>query len=139
MVLHSARWDAPEDAARIGRGETRLIPRAQDEVQVTLRGTGFLEVITLVSPNPLRNARRALQNVIRGQNRSRGPVAASDGDPISLIDQLLGDIDTVSRGDDATVDLTSTRSLDRAVSSHTIATFSTLLEGAIDPFLVNGR
>jgi len=129
IVLHPARWDAPEEAARMGRGETLTIPRAEDEVQVTLRGNGFLEVITLVSTNPLRNALRALQNVARGQDRSRGPVSTRDTDPISFIDDLLGDVDAASRsGDDATADVTSVRASDRAISSRAIATFSTLLE-----------
>ncbi|MBD2157158.1 caspase family protein [Leptolyngbya sp. FACHB-16] len=128
IVLHPARWDAPEEAARIDKGETLVIPRAEDNVTVTLRGTGFLEIITLVSTSPLRNALRALQNIARGQGRDRGAVFTGDADPLSLIDNLLGDVDELSRSGDATVDVTSTRAADRAISSRTIATFSTLLE-----------
>ena len=123
-VLHPARWDAPEEASRIATGESIVIPRAEDEVQVTLRGSGFLEMITLVSTEPLRNALRGLQTIARGQGRDRGGVRASDGEPIELIDDLLGDVDRVSRGAD--VEITSTRT--RAVNSRAIAAFTTVIE-----------
>ena len=124
-VLHPARWDAPEDAARIGPGERLAIPRAEDEVMVTLSGSGFLEVITLASTAPLRNALRGLQTIARGRGQSRGSVRASDGDPVALIDDLLGDVDRASRSGDADFTVSSSTS---AVDSRAIAAFTTLLE-----------
>jgi len=125
-VLHPARWDAPEEASRIATGESIVIPRAEDEVQVTLRGSGFLEMITLVSTEPLRNALRGLQTIARGQGRDRGGVRASDGEPIQLIDSLLGDVDQASRSVEADFEVTSTRT--RAVNSRAIAAFTTVIE-----------
>lgn len=124
-VLHPARWDAPEEASRIAEGERLVIPRAEDEVVVTLGGSGFLEVITLVSMAPLRNALRGLQSIARGRGQSRGSVRASDGDPVSLIDALLGDVDRASRSGNAEVTISA---LTPAVDSRAIAAFSTLLE-----------
>ncbi|MEO1148350.1 MAG: caspase family protein [Cyanobacteria bacterium J06638_22] len=124
-VLHPARWDAPEEAARVAAGESLVIPRQEDDVMVTLRGNGFLEMITLVSTEPLRNALQGLQTIARGRGQSRGSVRASDGDPISLIDDILGDVDRASRSSEAEFEVTS-RS--RTVSSRAIAAFTTLLE-----------
>ena len=124
-VLHPARWDAPEESARIDKGERLVIPRAEDDVIITLRGSGFLEVITLVSTAPLRNALRGLQTIARGRGQSRGSVRASDGDPVSLIDDLLGDIDRASRSGDADATVSSRSN---AVDSRAIAAFTTLLE-----------
>jgi hypothetical protein len=47
---------------------------------------------------------------------------------LSLVNDLLRDVDDTSRGDNATVTLTSTRSSDRTLNTQNIATFSTLLE-----------
>ncbi|MEB3358308.1 MAG: caspase family protein [Synechococcales bacterium] len=128
-VLHPAHWDAPEDASRIGAKESLVIPRQEDDVRVTLQGSGFLEVITLVSTEPLRNALRGLQTIARGQGRSRGEVRTSDGDPVSLIDALLGDVDSASRGGGVTADYEiSSTSGSRAVDSRAIAAFTTVLE-----------
>lgn len=124
-VLHPARWDAPEEAARVAPRESLVVPRQEDDVMVTLRGNGFLELITLVSTEPLRNALQGLQTVARGQGRDRGGVRASDGDPISLIDDILGDVDRASRSGEADFEISS-RS--RTVSSRAIAAFTTLLE-----------
>ncbi|MBE9097873.1 caspase family protein [Vacuolonema iberomarrocanum] len=124
-VLHPARWDAPEEAARVAAGERLVIPRQQDDVVVTLRGSGFLELITLVSTEPLRNALQGLQTIARGRGQSRGSVRASDGDPLSLIDDILGDVDRASRSGEAEFEISS-RS--RTVSTRAIAAFTTLLE-----------
>ncbi|MGK7889376.1 MAG: caspase family protein [Leptolyngbyaceae cyanobacterium] len=125
-VLHPAQWDAPEEASRIGTGESLVIPRQEDDVMVRLRGNGFLELMTLVSTEPLRNALKGLQTVARSQGRDRGGVRASDGEPIQLIDDLLGDVDRASRGVEADYEITSTQT--RAVNSRAIAAFTTVIE-----------
>lgn len=127
VTLHPANWDSPDDASRINRSEELRIPGADAGVELKLSGSGFIELITLLSTEPLRGALKVMQNIARGQGRSRGAVAASDGDPLSLMDDLLGDLDNNTRSGDAGLTLQA-RGGERSRSSRTLAAFSTLIE-----------
>ncbi|MBE9140197.1 caspase family protein [Nodosilinea sp. LEGE 07088] len=127
ITLHPARWDAPEEAARIDSGESLVVPRNEDGVQFRVSGAGFLEVLTLVSRQQLRGLLRNLQTIARSANRSRGMVGFSEGDPLSLINDLLGDVDGISRSG-ATIQTETVGAQYTAVDSGAIAAFSTILE-----------
>jgi hypothetical protein len=126
ITLHPANWDSPDDASLLEKGKSLVVPGADAEIELKLSGSGIIEIITLVSTDPLRGALRVMQNIARGQGRSRGTVAASDGDPLNLIDDLLGDLDNNTRGDIVPTPLS--RGGERSRSSRTLAAFSTLIE-----------
>lgn len=126
VVLHPANWDAPVEAARVRADEEMVVPRAADSVNFRVRGAGYVEIITIVSQQPLRGLLQSLQSVSRGANRSRGAVGFGEGDPLDLVSSLLRDVDGVSRGANASIET----SIDdaAAVDSGAIAAFSTLIE-----------
>lgn len=126
ITLHPANWNAPEEAARIDSGESLVVPRAEDNVQFRVSGAGFLEVLTIVSQQPLRGLLRNLQTIARGANRSRGAVGFGEGDYLALIDDLLSDVDDISRG--VTVLTEALGAENTAVDAGAIAAFSTILE-----------
>lgn len=134
-VLYPANWDAPEEAARIDRSSSLIVPRPEDEVVLRLRGKGLVELLTLVSTAPLRNALRALQTIARGRGVKRGFLPVEGDDPLEVLGNLLEDVEEISRSslsnaETAGVDVVS-RSADRlgrAIDTKTFAAFSTVIE-----------
>lgn len=126
VVLHPANWDAPVEAARIGKAEELVVPRASDNVHFRISGAGFVELLTLVSQQPLRGLLQSLQTISRGVNRSRGAIAFAEGDPLDVVSELLGDVNTLSRG--ASVLAEAISPTVSAVDANTIAAFSTWIE-----------
>ncbi|TVQ05131.1 MAG: DUF4384 domain-containing protein [Leptolyngbya sp. DLM2.Bin27] len=132
ITLHPARWDSPDLASQIAPGESLVVPRAEDGVQFQVSGSGFLEVLTVVSQAPLRGLLRSMQTIASRDGRldpTRGPVRFGDGagDHLNMLDDLLGDVDSLSRSR-ATGALESVDSRNTAVESGAIAAFSTILE-----------
>ena len=123
VVLHPANWHAPVEAARIGPGEELIAPN-EEGVELFLEGNGFVELITLVSRDPLDRLLEALKGIA---GRSRRAVRFAEGDSLDVLDALLQDVDSVSRSSGATVGsrLTQDRTV---VDSGAIAIFSTLVE-----------
>jgi hypothetical protein len=108
-------------------GESLVVPRPQDDIQFRVRDAGFLEIITIVSQEPLRALLRNLQATSRGAGRSRGWVGFDEGNPLTMLDDLLGDVDGISRSRSTLVQETVSRQ-NTAVESGAIAAFSTILE-----------
>lgn len=132
ITLHPARWDAPDLASQIAPGESLVVPRAEDGVQFRVSGSGFLEILTIVSQAPLRGLLRNMQAIASQDGRTdptRGAVRFGDGagDHLNMLDDLLGDVDTLSRSR-ATVMVENVDSRNTAVESGAIAAFSTILE-----------
>ena len=125
FALYPNAWNAPDEAARIDAAETLVVPRPEDVFQFRLRDSGFVEVLTIVSQQPLRGLLRNLQTIARGRGDTRGPVGFTEGNPLSLIDDLLSDVDGVSRG---SIDVESVSTQDTAVAPDAIAAFSTVIE-----------
>lgn len=123
VVLHPANWDAPVEAARIGPGEELVAPNA-DGVELFLAGNGFVELITLVSRDPLNKLLDALKGIAK---RGQRAVRFVEGDSLDMLDALLSDVDEVSRSSGATVDFRPTQER-TVVDSGAIAIFSTLVE-----------
>ncbi|MGG6295592.1 caspase family protein [Leptolyngbya sp. AN02str] len=134
IALHPARWDAPDEAARIDQGESLTVPRAEDGVRFRIAleegsDSAYIEVLTLVSRQPLRGLLRNLQAIAAqrtGASQNRGAVGFGEGDSIRLLNNLLGDVNEISRG--ATVLTEAVDAADTAVDSQAIAAFSTLIE-----------
>lgn len=125
VLYPSGEWNAPDEAARIDAAETVVVPRPEDGFQFRLRDSGFVEVMTIVSQQPLRGLLRNLQTIARGRGDTRGPVGFTEGNPLSLIDDLLSDVDSVSRG---SVGVEAVSTQDTAVAPDAIAAFSTVIE-----------
>lgn len=127
IVLHPASWSAPDEAARIAAGESLVVPRASDGVQFRVSGAGFVEVLTIVSRRPLRGLLRSLQTLARSRGARTGAVRFGEGNPLSLLTDLLADVDQTSRST-ATVLTEFVDPEDTAVDSDAIAVFSTAIE-----------
>ncbi|WP_421655857.1 caspase family protein [Leptothermofonsia sp. ETS-13] len=95
-------WDAPEDAALVPTGQELLTPKEGDGYNFTLRGAGFIEVLTIASTKPLRNTLKAIQMIAGDRGiGSRTALTLSRGDDsLDVVGALLSDIDRNSRSAD---------------------------------------
>ena len=130
IILYPGDWDFPEEAARIDQGQSLTVPRPQDGINFQVNGTGFLEILTLVSTQPLRNTLKGLQSIARSRGLARGFLDTRGDEPLELLGDLLGDLDQLSRSGDATVQVISnqTSSTRRAWDTGVLAAFSTPIE-----------
>lgn len=126
-VVYPVNWDAPDDAARIDPNGSLEIPRPEDQVRFMVSGAGYVELLTLVSTQSLRNALRGLQTIARSRGQSRGYVSMNEDESLDVLSELLGDINTMSRSGASffveSLDTTAT-----AVDNSSIAAFSTIIE-----------
>jgi hypothetical protein len=125
-VLYPANWDVPEEAARIDRLSSLVVPRPEDDVVLRLRGSGLVELLTLISTAPLRNALRALQTIARGRGVMRGFLPVEGDDPLEVVGNLLADLEELSRG--ATIEVISRSAERRSLDTNTLAAFSTVIQ-----------
>lgn len=131
IVLYPGMWDVPEEAARIDRNSELVIPRPEDDIRFEVDGSGFLEIITLVSTSPLRNALKGLQSIARSRgiySHSRSFLAVEGDQPLAVLDDLLADVDQLSRGNTATIGAVSTAPSGRQRDTDVLAAFSTTIE-----------
>ncbi|MFM7528442.1 MAG: caspase family protein [Nodosilinea sp.] len=128
IVLYPGMWDVPEEAARIDRNSELVIPRPEDNIYFRVDGSGFLEIITLVSTSPLRKALKGLQSIARSRGISRGFLAVEGDQPLAVLDDLLADVDQLSRGNTATIGAVSTAPSSRQRDTDVLAAFSTTIE-----------
>ncbi|MEO1506333.1 MAG: caspase family protein [Cyanobacteria bacterium J06633_23] len=127
-VVYPVNWDAPDDAARIDPNGTLEIPRPEDQVRFQVSGAGYVELLTLVSTQSLRNALRGLQTIARNRGQSRGYLSIDADESLAVVSELLGDINTMSRGGQASLFAERLAQETTAVDNGTIATFSTVIE-----------
>ncbi|MGF1522577.1 MAG: caspase family protein [Leptolyngbyaceae cyanobacterium] len=136
-ILYPVLWDAPEDATRIAQGEIIQIPdpTAPESFHFVIEGpSNFLELLILVSTEPLRDALRSLQAIARGRGaRSGDPLAFVEGArspdesedaPVEVLDALLGD---VSRSSRQSTDTPISADIQQVSSNH-LAAFSVMVE-----------
>ncbi len=133
IILYPGDWDLPEDAARINENSSLIVPRPEDGIKFKVSGTGFLEILTMVSTQPLRNTLKGLQSIARSRGlggNNRGLFGTRGDEALEVLDDLLGDLDSLSRGDDATIQTVSTAtSRDRSAwDTGVLAAFSTAIE-----------
>ncbi len=140
-VLHPVDWEAPESAALLEPGQLVEIPRSgydpndtrdyctdpSDEFHFCIDGpSGYFEILTLASTEPLRDALKGLQQIAED-------IAARTGDPLSLdsgsrdepddvINDLLGDIDRITRAD------VEVRSGTRSVDTQKLAALTAIIK-----------
>lgn len=99
VVLFPNSWAATSDAALIKAGETRQIPEVgKDPFKITVgKPLGNVEVLVIASATPLREALKKLQSIAVSRGQRGGPLSL-DSDAVSVIDDLLGDFDSGTRG-----------------------------------------
>lgn len=130
IVLFPGSLDAPEEASRIDRGGSLVVPRPEDEIEFPVSGNGTVELLILVSREPLRAAMRGLQTIAAGRGVRGGEFFDLQGDePLEVIDELLGDLDNASRGaNTGGIGTRSTAVRSRVLDTNAIAAFSTVIE-----------
>lgn len=130
IVLFPLEWDAPEDAALVQVGKTIIFPESGSESHLTFKGpSGVMELLVLASTKPVRNALKGLQSIARSRNVRRGdPLDISEDEPVTVMDDLLGDFNEISRATAVVnrrgINVESTTQVD----SKKIAVMSTLIE-----------
>lgn len=124
IVLHPYDWNAPEESARIDRQSSLTVP--ENPVVFQVSGAGFIELLTLVSTNPLSATLKGLGAISRGRGNSRGFVDTRDDEALNVVDDLLGDLDNTARSSNATV-VPTTRD-EQVRDTNTLAAFSTVVE-----------
>ncbi|HAJ58129.1 MAG TPA: peptidase C14 [Cyanobacteria bacterium UBA8543] len=99
LNLFPLDWDAPEEKALVAPGQSIAVPQPEDKFVWNVGdGVGTFEVLIIASVAPLRNALKGLQNIARGRQVGRGsPLSLNEDEPVEIIGNLLGDIDTNSR------------------------------------------
>jgi hypothetical protein len=93
-------WEAPEDKSLVASGQTIAVPQPEDKYEFNVgEEVGTFEVLVLASVAPLRNALRGLQTIARDRGIGRGERFSlnNEDEPVNIIDNLMGDIDSNSR------------------------------------------
>jgi hypothetical protein len=121
-------WDAPEEKALIAPGQSINVPQPEDNFVWNVGDkAGTFEVLILASVAPLRSALKGLQNIARGRGARNGnPLGFQEDEPVDIIGNLLGDIDSNSRSGDAAPKLIPKGV--QAVSTSQLAAISTVVE-----------
>lgn len=140
-VLYPNDWDAPEEAARLASGQSLTAPEHEgnrnpqrdycrnpsDDFHLCLTGRGYVEILTIASTRPLREALRAIARIASDTGIARrAPLSLGDEDSLDVVETLLGDIDRHTRGD---IEVRTTRN---AVDVNQMAALSTMIE-IVDP------
>jgi hypothetical protein len=123
-ILYPVDWEAPEEASRVGKGQSLTIPRSGEKQFVAYGPAGMFELLLLASTEPLRNSLRGIQQIARSRNVSRGtPLGLQADEPVSVMEALLGDLHDQTR---AGLRVQSTERTQ--VDGSQIALFSTVME-----------
>jgi hypothetical protein len=125
ITLYPVDFEAPEEASRISGNDSLTVPRPEDDLEFAVGGSGYVQLITLVSTQPLRNVLRGLGDVARRRGLSRSFLRLQDDEPLGILNDLLGDMDTLSRA--GTIGIQSTRE-QNALDTDVLAAFSTMIE-----------
>lgn len=127
VVLHPANWNSPDTAALLETNEEIIVPRREDGVELRLSGSGFIELLTVVSYQPLGRLLEAVKGIAFRGSRTRGAVSFEEGNPLELLDSLLADVGEATRSaNNAGFNFVPVEST--PVSSDAIAVFSTIVE-----------
>jgi hypothetical protein len=116
--LYPTAGDASEDAALVKAGQS------VESAEISLSPpAGFLEVLTIASAKPVRQALLALQRVANARKlESRTAIQTDSDDSLNVMADLLGDFDHNTRASAKVVRNVS------GVNKKQVAAFSTILE-----------
>ncbi|MBE9079881.1 caspase family protein [Romeria aff. gracilis LEGE 07310] len=128
-VIYPTQWDAPDDAALVSPNSELVIPQSGDS-PFQVCGSGYFEILTLMSTGSLRNALRGLQEIAAARGTTRGNLALEGDQSLEVLNELLGDVDSLSRGTRGAGLNTAVSSNRTAVDGRAIAAFSSVLEVA---------
>ncbi len=98
-IVFPNTWTATTEAALIRAGETKSIPEVGIDPfrLVVSEPLGMVEVLILASISPLRSALKTLQSFAARRGLSRRPFGLDDREQTTLVNNLVGDLDRVSR------------------------------------------
>lgn len=136
-VLHPTDWDAPESASLLEPGRSLMAPELRqirdpnrnycenpsNEFHLCLSGSGYVELLTIASTTPLRDALRGIQQIADASRAARGqPIGLGADDALSVVDALLGEADRSTRSD---IEVRSDR---QAIDVTKMAAISTIIQ-----------
>jgi hypothetical protein len=128
ITLYPIDFEAPEDASLIEAKSSLTVPRPEDESAFAVGGSGYVQLITLVSTEPLRSVLRGLEDMARSRGMSRGFLQLQENEPLRVLGNLLGDVGDISRSSDpATIGVVDT-SQQSPIDTNILAAFSTMIE-----------
>ena len=128
ITLYPIDFEAPEDSSLIEAESSLTVPRPEDESAFAVSGSGFVQLITLVSTEPLRNVLRGLEDMARSRGVSRGFLQLQENEPLRVLGDLLGDVGNISRSNDpATIGVVD-MSQQSPIDTNVLAAFSTMIE-----------
>ena len=126
-VLYPATWGTADDATLIAAEEELVVPRPVDEIEFVVNGSGYLEILTLVSTGSLRKVLQGLQGIATARGKERTFLGLDEDESLGVLEDLLGDINRLSRGS-ADIEFQAIDSENTVVDGRAIATFSTVIE-----------
>ncbi len=133
ITLYPIDFEAPEDASLIEAKSSLTVPRPEDESAFAVGGSGYVQLITLVSTEPLRSVLRGLEDMARSRGMSRGFLQLQENEPLRVLGNLLGDVGDISRSSDpATIGVVDT-SQQSPIDTNVLAAFSTMIEIREEP------
>jgi len=98
-IIFPNDWTASDDAALLAARDKRIIPGDDDDFKLTVgEPLGITEALIIASTSPLRTSLKALKDIARRGNKTRGPVAANSDEFLDVTDKLLEDLDAGTRG-----------------------------------------
>jgi hypothetical protein len=129
ITLYPVDFESPEEASRIARNDRLTVPRPEDEIRFAVGGSGYVQLITLVSTQPLRIVLQGLEDIARSRGVSRSFIQLQDDEPLRIMNGLLADVDVLTRSgrNTATIELEST-SGQSPLDTEVLAAFSTMIE-----------
>lgn len=98
-IIFPNTWGESDDAALLAARDKRIIPGDDDEFKLTIgEPLGITEALIIASTSPLRTSLKALKEIARRGNKTRGPLAANNDEFLDVTDKLLEDLDAGTRG-----------------------------------------
>jgi Caspase domain/Domain of unknown function (DUF4384) len=98
-IIFPNDWATSDDAALLVAKDKRIIPGDDDGFKLTIgEPLGITEALIIASTSPLRTSLKALKDIARRGNKTRGPIAPNNDEFLDITDKLLEDLDAGTRG-----------------------------------------
>ncbi|MEC4879832.1 MAG: caspase family protein [Scytonema sp. PMC 1070.18] len=98
-IIFPNDWSASEDSALLTANDKRIIPGQDDGFTLTIgEPLGITEALIVASTTPLRTSLKALKEIAKRGNTTRGPLATNNDEFLDVADKLLEDLDAGTRG-----------------------------------------
>ena len=97
-IIFPVIWSGEADVNLLPAQGVRVIPGSQDNFRLTVQEPlGSTEVLIVASSSPMASSLRAMNGLAKSRGQTRGPQGLSRGDSLTVVNDLLGDISSVSQ------------------------------------------